>query len=259
MTSRPSSFRSPPAVTARTLGPFLLAALGAIGSLGSTGCERHLYSPPAQYAPLDAPRVLAPGETAVRGQASQTDSVLDGSVVGGTIGVRRGVAPSVEIAGEATGARVRGGDDIAREPSRTIVSGRVSTKVEVVGHHVSLLGGLGGGHHAAGSFVSPDVGITAGYDNPYLVPFVQARVGVSQPLGARGVDLSRTDEAPGTVVSKPQTSTFYGATVGARLPIEPAGARVKGGVLAGLSFTEIRDKDEHRNGLGGTLAGEILF
>jgi hypothetical protein len=248
---------SPPP-SAPSLRPLLSLAL-ALSSVGAAGCERHLYSPPAQYAPLDAPRVLAPGETAVQLRGSQTESVLDGSIVGGTVGVRRGVAPSVEIAGEATGARVKVDEDVRSDPSRTIVSGRVSTKVEVVGHHVSVLGGLGGGHHAAGGFVSPDLGVTAGYDNRYLVPFVQGRVGVSQPVGAKTLDLSRGDEAPGAVLAKPRTSYFYGFTLGARLPIEPTGSRVRGGILAGLSFTEIRDKDEHRNGLGGTLGGEILF
>ena len=225
----------------------------------SAGCQRHIFSPPARTVPLDAPRVLAPGETAINVTGSHTDSIFDANVDGGTLGVRRGLTERVELQAEASGYHVDADDQTRASISRTAVAGRVGTKVALYGKHVSALGGLGGGRHAAGGFFTPDLGLTVGFDNPYFVPFVLGRVGVSQPAFAKTLDLSRPDEAPGTALVKPRFSTYYGFTIGGRVPIEPNGSKLKGGLIGGLAFQEIRDSVEHKSGLGLTLGGEIIF
>lgn len=246
----------------RAIGPavrFGSWSLAAIVSLGSVGCQRHIFSPPARTVPLDAPRVLAPGETAINVTGSHTDSVFDANVNGGTLGVRRGLTERVELQAEASGYHVDADEQTRASISRTAVAGRVGTKVGLFRRHVSAFGGLGGGHHAAGGFLTPDVGLILGFDNPYFVPFVLGRVGVSQPIGAKTLDLSKPDETPGTALAKPLLSTYYGFTIGGRVPIEPNGSKVKGAVLGGLAFQEIRDKEESKSGLGLTLGGEIIF
>lgn len=247
--------RAPRPVLARHVpGVLLLLAASA-----TTGCQRHIFSPPARSVPLDAPRVLAPGETAVNLTGSHTDSIFDANVNGGTLGVRRGLTERVEVQAEASGYHVDADEETRASISRTAIAGRVGTKVGLLGRHVSALAGVGGGHHAAGGFITPDVGLTVGFDNPYFVPFLLGRVGVSQPIGAKTLDLSRPSENPGTALSRPQTSTYYGFTLGGRVPIEPRDAKIKGGILGGLAFQEIRDQEESKSGLGLTLGGEIIF
>lgn len=237
-------------------GPFGLAVLAAFVA---TGCQRHIFSPPARMVPLDAPRVLNPGETAVSFTGSQTSSVFDANVNGGTVGVRRGLVERVEVQGEVSGYHVDADEQTRADISRNAVAGRVGTKVGLLGRHVSALAGVGGGHHAAGGFVTPDVGVTAGFDNPYFVPFVLGRIGMSQPIGAKTLDLSRPTETPGSARTKPSTSGYYGFTLGGRVPIEPKDAKIKGGVIGGVGYQHIRDKEDTRSGLGLTLGGEIIF
>lgn len=236
-----------------------VSVFALVALLGATGCNRHIFSPPARTVPLDAPRVLNPGETAINVTGSQTSSVFDADLNGGTVGVRRGLTERVELQAEASGYRVSTNEETRANISRNAVAGRVGTKVGLIGRHASAFAGLGGGHHAAGSFISPDVGLTVGFDNRYFVPFVLGRVGVSQPIGAKTLDLSRPTEAPGTALAKPLTSTYYGFTIGGRVPIEPKDAAIRGGVIGGLGFQQIRDKEDERSGLGLTLGGEIIF
>lgn len=248
--------------------PKLLALLhSAPLLLAATGCQLHIFSPPARTVALDAPRVLAPAETAIGALGSSTQGIIDSKVYGGTVVARRGLVPGVELQAEGSFYRVSapdfdknpGAPQPRANPSLTLLAGRVGTKVALFRNHLSLLGGVGGGHHAAGGFLTPDVGLTFGYDNPLFVPFVMGRVGVSQPIGAKAVDFSRTDEPPGSALEKPITTYYYGFSIGGRIPIEPTGSAVKGGILGGLSFQELRDREDHINGLGFTLGAEVIF
>jgi hypothetical protein len=111
--------------------------------------------------------------------------------------VRRGLSRHLELEADAGWIQI---DAAPRTPIfRGILTGRGGLRGRFAPDlpHLAWTASLGGGVHAAGGFLAPEVGLMAGYENPWLTPWVRASTFLSQPLGARTVDLAPADaEAP---------------------------------------------------------------
>jgi hypothetical protein len=79
--------------------------------------------------------------------------------------------------------------------------------------------GLGGGWSAAGPFVSPDFGVTVGYENCYAVPFASLRSAVSVPIAAGAVDISKKEDGVGAHVLTPRATALFSPGVGLKIPL----------------------------------------
>ena len=113
-------------------------------------------------------------------------------IIGGAVQVRHGVRDNIDVGGEVT-AVVALGDQVANPPHRGIYAARAFAQITLVPRWLALHAGLGGGASAAGGYMSPDIGITFGYENPWLVPYLHGNFLVSTPLTKRTLDLTLDD------------------------------------------------------------------
>jgi len=179
-------------------------------------------------------------------------------VVAGSAEVHRGLGQGAEVSLAANGAHLQGHSSAGTSPD--IFSGRAGAKKELWLHHLSAIAGLGAGHSAGGEFVSPDLGLIFGFDNPYAVPFLSMHAMGSFPLGARSVDVSSGDDQPGSFVDTPKTTWGLGGTAGLRVPIgNPDSKDVHGGLTGGMSFWKLysHGNDIGFLGLGGSA--DVIF
>jgi hypothetical protein len=240
----------------RMSSAFALLPLLAVSSLA---CEHNVYSPPALPLPLEAPRSLNQGQTAIQAEGASEGAMLWGpDVVVGGAAVHRGFGHGTEASLGGNVVHIRG--DSAAGTSPDIISARAGAKQELWGHHLSALVGLGGGHSAGGSFVSPDLGLIVGFDNPYVVPFASAHVMASVPIAARQVDTSAPPDPPGTHVDTPKTTGGYGGTFGLRIPIgDPDSESVHAGLAGGMSFWKLYSDGNDIGFLGLGGSADIIF
>jgi hypothetical protein len=166
--------------------------LGAC-AVAVSACSFRAYSPPAGWSPNEHVAPLAEGKMAVRGSLDGGGGLFGPDLVGGTLGFRRGLTPTVEL--QVDGAWVH----IDSEPRSDVARGIGSLRVGLKGlfdrrfRHASWFAALGGGAHAAGGFVSPELGAQLGYENPWVTPWVRLSAFLSQPIAARAVDLAPAD------------------------------------------------------------------
>jgi hypothetical protein len=182
----------------------------SLAALAAGGCGFHAYSPPAGWSRAGHVATAAPGEVLVGVAGHGGGGVFGPDLGGGELSMRRGLSRSVELACDAGWVQVT---DAPRTPVfRSIVSGRVGLRGRFARDlpHLAWGAAIGGGAHAGGGFLAPEVGLQAGWETRAITPWVQASAFLSQPLGASPVDLAGAgDEGPR--VETPRT------TVGLRL------------------------------------------
>jgi hypothetical protein len=175
------------------------------------GCS-HTMSPPAHVLGAESAAPVKPGETVLGVRGGAVGEILGSSVVASSGGVRHGVAPNVELNGEATYARVDpNGADVA-DGDRNAVAAHVGVKAG--SDVVSLVGGMGGGVvGATGGFLASDAGFIISAPNCFVVPFFSTTGFVSLPVGARTVTFSNGD------TSRPGTTFGFGGGLGIEIPL----------------------------------------
>lgn len=234
-------------------------ACAAASLLSLLGCHREVFVPPARPMPLESAAALADGETGIGGEFGRHAEVFGVDAYSGSARVRRGVGDGTDVSIEGAVVHVSGHS--AAGTMQEIYSARFGAKREMVKNRwLSLSGGVGGGYGAGGGFVSPDFGPIFAYENPYFVPFVTIRGGLSLPIGAQNVDIS--NDSLERHVFKPVLTWNFGSTVGFRIPIgptEPRTGAVRASLLAGfgvLHLAHVRDDATVMQGSGGA---EIAF
>lgn len=190
--------------------PAVLLALLALG------CTPQVYSPPARALPLEAPAALGDGVSALQLEAGSSSEVFGPSVVHAMGRARHGLTDTLDLSAEANFLIVTNGDPEtgAEVPHRGIYSARLGLKY-AVSPNFALTFGAGGGASAAGGFLSPDVGVIFGFENPHVVPFVSLRGFLSQPIAARDVTIPDSD---GDLTLRPDLTLGFGFTTGIRIP-----------------------------------------
>jgi hypothetical protein len=222
------------------------------------GCNAHVYSPPARVAPMESSKPVARGQTS-GGVAAGTGSAIFGvETHNATARVRHGVTDHSELGVDAN-LMVVDDSEAAAEVNPYIWSARVGGKwaPQPLQDHLGLVYGVGGGTSAGGQFISPDVGVVAAFENPYLVPFVSANGFVSEPINAQPVDVSNKDQGEGTKVMTAKTT--WGATFagGLKWPIVVGGSTVA--PIVGLSHTLVTDGDEDTEVTGLSVGADVAF
>lgn len=194
----------------------------ALLALLAVGCTPPILSPPTRSIPLEAPRAIGRGGSALQVEGGYSGEVFGPSVVHAALRGRYGLRDDLDVTYEGnafvvTNEAVDSDSDGGMEepvPHRGIYSARLGLKY-ALSPNFALAVGVGGGMSAGGGFFSPDVGVIAGYDNPHVVPFVGLRAFLSQPIAPRTVTLPDSD---GAVVGEPDLTLGFGVTTGVRIP-----------------------------------------
>jgi hypothetical protein len=183
----------------------------------AAACSQHLYSPPTQVYAVAPVHALDTDQRAVDIDGSTHSQIFDPGYDAGSARLRVGIGNDTELSIEGMTAIVN--SNSISTASRGVYAGRGGMRFNPDHGAISFTAGVGAGYApAAGSFAAIDGGISAGYDNCYVVPVASASVFASQPLEARAVDVT-------VDADRPMTST----------PARTAGATFRGGLRVSLS------------------------
>jgi hypothetical protein len=220
------------------------------------GCNSTLYSPPARPMPLESAATLPAGDIGLQVEGGVHGRAFGPTILAGSARVRHGLARDLELAVDASALHV--GVEAGHHP-RAIYSARGGAKVRLA-RPLALAGGFGGGYSAAGAFVSPEVGPILAWENRYAVPFVATRLGVSQPVSPRALDVSEAQDGSG--VEQPRTTWIASAVLGVRVPLgwsEPEAGTTRGSLLGGLGLTHLADNRDKDTFVQLAVGGEVVF
>src|SRR5690606_38342246 len=171
-----------------------------------------------------SPAAAGRGEVEAMAAVAFGGEVFGPDVVAVDARVRVGVAERVDVGVSASAAVVLG-EALARSPHRGVYASRAFGHFELAPGILAIDVGLGGGGSAAGGYVSPDLGLTLGYENPYAVPYAHGSVLMSAPVTKRALDVRLVDDEEPDLRSPFLTvGTLFGA--GVRIPVGPRAARV---------------------------------
>jgi len=227
-------------------------------SLLLAGCSHHVYSPPARALPMESVAPVGEGRVGVAGEGATQGAVFGPGLTSGAGRVRVSPHRDVDISVEGTVMHVRGNGK--EHVDQNIYSARVGGKYQVLARYIAIVGGLGGGYHAAGTFVSPDLGAIVGYENDYAVPFASVRGFVSAPLVSRSVDTAERGEDSRT--GSPQLTGGFTTSLGLRIPIPPSfdqSEGVRGSLVVSPGLTYLGDGDEEATFLQLGGGAEVTF
>ena len=223
------------------------------------GCNSAVFSPPARPLPLESAATLPRGDTGIQAEGSANPEVLGPNVLAGSVRVRHGLTDDVDV--EVGGSVMHVAADTKREVpvSTGIYAARGGAKVRLASP-LAITAGFGGGYSAGGAFVSPDVGPVLAWENPYCVPFLATRFGVSLPISPRAVDTSEAQD--GSRAHRPHATWILTAIGGVRVPLgwsESPKGKVRGSVLAGLGMSHLVDDRTSADFVHLALGGEVVF
>lgn len=239
--------------------PILAALVTATSTL--TACHSHVYSPPARINPLEAPAPLGEDASSARIAVGGAGALFSYDATIASAAYARGISDDTDLVVE--GNFVAFDDDAAAaqlDPYLWTLRAGVKWAPAVLGHHVAVVAGLGAGYAPeVGGSVSPDLGIVAGFENTYLVPFLGASAFVSQPIAPSAIDMSLEDEEPGTRMRTPKFTHGVMLSGGLKLPLEVKRHWQRVNVLAGGHMLYMNDNEEDQTGSGLFAGLEFVY
>jgi len=185
--------------------PRFLSGLALLGLATVGACGFRAYSPPAGWSPAENVAPLKPEQSSIAGAFHLGGGIFGPGVVGGSVSIRHGLTDTYEVQGDVAYAHIR---EVSRS---SVFKGIISARAGLKGlfspkfEHISWNASLGGGGHAGGGFIAPEVGVQFGYENPYLIPWLRTSVFLSHPLGPKTVDIAPPDKQ-GPDLDTPQTT-----------------------------------------------------
>ena len=199
-----------------------------------SGCATTLPSPPGKAMHLASPASAGKGNTLVTGAFGGGGEIFGPGAVAGELRARHGVTESLDLGVSASAVGLIGENDLNARPHAGIYALRAFAHHELVPRFVALHAGVAGGGSAGGGYLSPDLGLTLGYENPHLVPYIHGTFFVSTPLTKNTINMTMDDEP--LDLRTPYLS--YGPQIGGglRIPIGPREAPV-GSILLELGGT----------------------
>ena len=226
----------------------ILALLVTGSMLVGSGCASQILSPPARFQALDGLSTAAPDDTWLDFEGGGGGQMFGPSAYGGSLRVRHGVGDT-EWSGEASLVQLN--DSGASTASLVWGALRGGARGRVVEgfRHAWWGAGLGGGAYAGGIFASPEVTIGAGYDNPYIVPYLSITGFMSLPIVARTVDT--TDDADVPSQDSPLATFGVRFQVGFDVPITDFAKLAMGVNL--VTLVDVEGVSEGWGGFGGAL------
>ena len=229
------------------------------------GCSPYVLSPAGRSFPLEAAKALNPRETGIQVEGGGGGGE-DINLAGLTARVRHGLVKRLDGNFEAGFQRFRITDNDTRLSNRNIFTARLGVKYAPI-DHVALVAGLAGGGWTGGGFISPDVSLILGYENPYCVPFVSIGGYWSIPVRENIVTLVNTgalgDE---DYFAAPTNTVGWTVGTGIRVPIShDKDGSTKSAFLAGIRFRGAAfdngplGRRDHRTFFYGSGAFEYVF
>lgn len=199
-------------------------------------CTPYVHSPAGRSFPLEAAKTLNPRETGIQveGGGGFGEEVNFGGL---TARVRHGLVKGLDGNFEAGYQRFGISGRDYQLSNRNIFSARLGIKYAPI-EHVALAVGLAGGGWTGGGFISPDVSLIVGYENPYCVPFIDVGGYGSIPVHENIVALPNSgvfgDE---DYFAAPTNTVGWTVGTGIRVPLshEKDGS-TKSAFLAGIRF-----------------------
>ncbi len=227
----------------------------------AAGCNHHVFSPPARIGALSSVAPVGENRTGVQVEGSENGSLFGPDVTTGSLQGRHGISKNVDLSLSSSFLHVKGDSSAMENPNASAY--RAGAKLAATSWF-AIEGGLGGGYSVAGMFVSPDVGLMAAWENPYLVPFYDLSFLTSIPVDPRTVDTSNADEPPGAHRGKPRPTYGVGSVLGLRIPLLPGAKpprpdQLRGSLLAGWRFLFLADSEDDESFSGVAGAAEITF
>ncbi len=231
----------------------------ACGLLLATGCNHHVFSPPARPLPLESVAPVGTGRVGIGLEGAIHGTLFGPSASSGSARVR--VSPHEDVDVSLEGHVIHIDGDPAADVSQNAYAVRVGAKVRAL-PWLAVTGGAGGGLHAAGTFASPDLGVIGGWENPYAVPYLSLRGFVSEPLVARAVDTTAAGEPLGSEVGTPRTTGGMAISIGVRVPMIPGWdphEGVRGSLFLANGLTYLDDGREDLTLLQAAGGAELTF
>jgi hypothetical protein len=209
-------------------------------------CNTHVHSPPIGTFPIEGPASVGGQRQSVSGDASFAKATFGPSASTYRLSYRYGLSEQLEVSASPSMIWIAGASPGDSHPG--IYGVRAAVKYAPI-RHVSASLGVGGGASAAGAFLSPDVGLTLGWDNRYLVPFAAGRFFLSAPVAPRAVHFTIGDDSGDRPHDRDADPDRY-----RRTPHFSYGVQVSAGLRAPLSYNlEQRLRPALSCALGSTL------
>lgn len=195
----------------RLVATLLLALLG--------GCLAYVHSPPGRSFPLESPKTLHQRETGIQLEAGGGIEAGVG-LPGFNVRVRHGIIDKLDGSAEFGYQRIRTEGFYIASSDRNVFTGRLGLKYAPI-EHIAFTAGLAAGGWGGGAFLSPDLKLILGYENRFVVPFVDVGGFTSHPLRADEVVI--TDVNPGFVdeslIAAPVFTYGWTVGIGVRIPL----------------------------------------
>ncbi len=206
--------------------------------LWSSGCARHVFSPPARLLPVESVAIVGTTENTAALEGGAHTTVFGPTLASLSLRGRSGINDTTEAVFEAHAMYVTDAANSDSQAHPVIYALRTGAKLQVA-HWLALTGGLGTGFSAGGAFASPDVGFVLAHENRYLVPFIGGRALVSFPFAARAVDLGTN--GGGTITQRPTVTLGLQANLGLRFCLSRE-ARSNDALLLAVGLTDLVDR-----------------
>jgi hypothetical protein len=233
--------------------------LGFLLLLEAAGCITHAFAPPVRGDPVESPAVLAPRETAIVGGGSAAYGSGDLGRYTVSVRMRRGLVRRLEGSLAVNAFRY----ESVQTTAATLGAGVKYCAILDPGRcALALTAGAGGGAYDRGALFGGDAGAILGWENPYLVPFIGARIGVGVPVAPRAVydgnNCYFKGPPCGAVFNTPKANLILTSFAGLRFPL-PFLERPRIALLAGYSTTWMFDGDRDQSVQAIAWAADVVF
>jgi hypothetical protein len=225
------------------------------------GCTPHVYSPPARITPLETARPTPTSDVALQVSGGHHSEMWGIEASSFAIRTSHGLSDDLDVNVSSNLTHIIG--EGAANPHPNIYTARAGVRYAPawLADFVAFTGGVGGGYSAGGGALSGDIGINVAWQNDYLVPFAASSFFLSQPIRARAVDVTLSDDPVGTDIQIPDTTWGSSTTLGVFIPIHYGSldhAR-PGGLYLAMAITSLSDGEDGSVLIGFTPGIEIGF
>lgn len=157
------------------------------------GCSYHPYIPSGDMINCDSPGTVGKNEYAVSGAGGFLGQVLDYSVLNGWLSVKYGVTERLDIGVRGYGIMYPDAEMTYSDYKPFSLGTMVHSKVALVPGVFAMTGGVGYGFSDLGNYLFLNYGLTLGYENRYVVPYVHLGSHYGIPIKPKEHDLSIID------------------------------------------------------------------
>ena len=212
------------------------------------GCSYHPFLPPGEIVNADAPATLPPGELSMTGSWGEAGGILDYDFATYQMKLRYGLAKGcdVNLGGSILSLLHQG--NTWQDYCRNAYGINAGSKLEVLPRFVSVACDAGFGFSDLGNYASMEVDVIAGYENKYVVPFLQCGVYESMPFTPRPHDLSLTTDPRYSHYYTPSETRGLRYALGMKIPITfEGGTQEKLRLYFMLGNSNVQDNSDHHD------------